>query len=69
MESSPSAKLKIFTIRLFTESLLILAFDHAQKAISHPKTACENPDLLLRNNHFKLGKQCSGSRFPSPTHG
>lgn len=52
-------KLKIFTIRPFTKSLLILELDHTQKAISHPKTACENPGLLLRNNHFKNWKQCS----------
>ena len=52
-------KLKIFTLRPFTKSLLILELDLAQKAISHPKTACENPGRLLRNNHFKNGKQCS----------
>ena len=46
-------KAENFSIRPFTKSLLILELDHTQKAISHPKTACENPGLLLRNNHFK----------------
>ena len=26
---------------------------HAGKAISHPKSVCEIPDLLWRNNHFR----------------